>query len=364
MNERVMQFRIGIFVIVAGLVLTMLIVWFGESPALLRDHEYVVVHFTEAPGVSEGIPVRKSGIRIGEVAAVEFDQRPGQPDGVLVTLSIERKYRIKQGSTPRISRALIGDVSIDMLPGAGPGFLKMSSSVSHAPIIEGAVSPDPANALVAATATLESISKAADSITGIAKRAEGIDQLLVTWRTAGEKLGSASESVDRLIKTNEGNFEPAIASFRQFAENANTTFDPQTQSQLKAGIDRFSTAAARLDSGLTDLQPFVKDLGAGPDTRPTTNFGWSILRFNRVMYDFALLSKSLEDQNDPSKLNANGSLQKLITNKELYDNMNMAAIHLGKFFADGHRALGYLSTFAEKIARDPSEISRGALRPR
>ena len=30
MNERVMQFRIGMFVIVAGLVLTMLIVWFGE----------------------------------------------------------------------------------------------------------------------------------------------------------------------------------------------------------------------------------------------------------------------------------------------------------------------------------------------
>ena len=37
MNERVMQFRIGMFVIVAGLVLTMMIVWFGESPSLFRD---------------------------------------------------------------------------------------------------------------------------------------------------------------------------------------------------------------------------------------------------------------------------------------------------------------------------------------
>ena len=37
MNERVMQFRIGMFVIVAGLVLTMLIVWFGESPSLFRS---------------------------------------------------------------------------------------------------------------------------------------------------------------------------------------------------------------------------------------------------------------------------------------------------------------------------------------
>ena len=45
----------------AGLVLTMLIVWFGESPLILRDHVYLTVHYREAPGVAEGTPVRKSG---------------------------------------------------------------------------------------------------------------------------------------------------------------------------------------------------------------------------------------------------------------------------------------------------------------
>ena len=42
-----------------------------------RDHVFVKVRYMEAPGVSEGIPVRKSGIRIGEVAAIAFDERPG-----------------------------------------------------------------------------------------------------------------------------------------------------------------------------------------------------------------------------------------------------------------------------------------------
>ncbi len=65
MNERLMQFRIGMFVIVAGLVLTMMIIWFGESPSILRDQVYLTVHYSEAPGVLEGVPVRKSGIRIG-----------------------------------------------------------------------------------------------------------------------------------------------------------------------------------------------------------------------------------------------------------------------------------------------------------
>ena len=37
----------------------------------------------------EGVPVRKSGIRVGEVIAIAFDERPNQPDGVLVTLALE-----------------------------------------------------------------------------------------------------------------------------------------------------------------------------------------------------------------------------------------------------------------------------------
>ena len=114
MNERVMQFRIGMFVIVAGLVLTMMIVWFGESPSLLRDQVYLKVRYAEAPGVLEGVPVRKSGIRIGEVFAIAFDERPNQPDGVLVTLALERRYKLHEGTVPRLTRSLIGDVTIDM----------------------------------------------------------------------------------------------------------------------------------------------------------------------------------------------------------------------------------------------------------
>ena len=65
----------------------------------------------------EGVPVRKSGIRIGEVMAIAFDERPDQPDGVIVTLALERKYKLREGSVPRLTRSLIGDVTIDMLPG-------------------------------------------------------------------------------------------------------------------------------------------------------------------------------------------------------------------------------------------------------
>jgi phospholipid/cholesterol/gamma-HCH transport system substrate-binding protein len=361
MNERVMQFRIGMFVIVAGLVLIMLIVWFGESPLLLRDSRYVTVHYVEAPGVGVGIPVRKSGIRIGEVAAVKFDDRPGQPDGVLVTLSIESQYKIKEGSVPRITRALIGDVSIDMLPGTGPGYLKTSPDRMHAPIIEGAVAPDPSNALVSATAALDTIRTAAAGISDLTKKLDGADELLTTWKGTGERLGAASDSFDRLIRDNETNFQPALANFRKVMESANATLDAQTQAQLKAGIDRFATASGRLDAGLADLQPLLKDLGAPVSEKPTTNFGWGILRFNRVLYDVSLLTTKLNDGNNA--LNPDGSLQKLVTRSDLHDNMNRMAIQMAEFFQGGRQVMKNLNTFAEKVGRDPSVISRGMLKP-
>ena len=90
------------FVIVAGLVLTMMIVWFGESPSILRDQVYLKVRYAEAPGVVEGVPVRKSGIRIGEVFATTFDERPNEPDGVIVTLALERRYKLHEGTVPRL----------------------------------------------------------------------------------------------------------------------------------------------------------------------------------------------------------------------------------------------------------------------
>src|SRR5262249_9056016 len=153
----------------------------------------------------------KSGIRVGEVADVRFEDRPGFPDGVLVTLAIERKYKIREGTVPRIARALIGDISIDLLPGTGTKPLAMSPDMVGARrfIIEGEVAPDPSKALEAATVafqrvggTLSSVDEAAKGIADVTKRAEKIDEFIVTWRDAGRKVNTLSDDLDRVIRAN------------------------------------------------------------------------------------------------------------------------------------------------------------------
>ncbi len=277
MNERVMQFRIGMFVIVAGLVLTMLLVWFGESPSLFQDHRYVVVHFVQAPGVSEGIPVRKSGIRVGEVVAIQFDDRPNMPDGVLVTISLESRYKIRSGSVPRITRGLIGDVVIDLEPGTSVAAMDMSHSpagaMSH--IIEGSVAPDPSDALASAAeafenvkTTLAAIEGAANGLQLVMKKAENFDEVIESFRDMGRSMSTLATRLDKIVGANEAQIGPMITSLRSTADRINQTLDPPTQEAIKTTARQLAAGSARLETILTQVGPLATDLGSNGQVAP------------------------------------------------------------------------------------------------
>lgn len=366
MNERVMQFRLGMFVITAGLVLTMLIVWFGESPQIFREHGYVKVRYAEAPGVAQGVSVRKSGIRVGEVVAIDFDERPGQPDGVIVTLALERQFNIRDGVVPRLSRSLIGDVTIDLLPGKPDGLLELANTPDAAPIIEGEMAIDPSKALAAATIaferagdTLTTIQEAASGLSKISDSAEKLEEFLSTWNTTGKDVSGAAAGIQGFLDDNQSEFKSTMTNLRNVAEKLEATFDPETQDALKTGLSRFSTAAARLDSALADAAPLMKDLGAPVNQIPSTDVGQTVRRINRVAADLELLTSTLRDAR--GGLNANGSLQKLLTQSELYDNLNAASVGVNQAISQLKLVLTSFRVFADKVSRDPGVISRGVL---
>jgi phospholipid/cholesterol/gamma-HCH transport system substrate-binding protein len=361
------------FVIVAGLVLTMMIVWFGESPALLRDQVYLKVHYAEAPGVLEGVPVRKSGIRIGEVIAIAFDDRSGAPDGVLVTLALERRYKLREGTRPRLDRSLIGDASVDMQPGTGPGLLPTGNTPLDAPVVEGTVAPDPSKALAAATKafesagdTLRTIDEAANGLARLTKSADRVDEFLAIWSTTGKELtdtgrnlSKVSQAADQLIKDNEKDFHAAIAYLSALAHKLDDTVDEKLQADFKQGVERFSAAADRLNKGIAQLEPALKELGGPSDQKPVTDLGQAMRRLNLIAADLSLLTSKLRD--GKGGLNTEGSLQRLLTQADLYDNLNKTAVSMNQALQQLKTVLNEIRTFAEKVARDPAAISRGVL---
>ena len=168
--------------------------------------------------------------------------------------------------------------------------------------------------------------------------------------------------IERVIKANEADVQPAIADLRLVAKKLNDTLDPKTQDAFKSGIDRFASASARLDSGLAQIEPVFKDLGAPVNHAPATDIGQAVRRINVLAADLELLTSKLRDGR--GGLNTDGTLQKLVTQPELHDNLNNMAISATQALAQLKTVLTALSEFAERVARDPSLIGRGALQGR
>jgi phospholipid/cholesterol/gamma-HCH transport system substrate-binding protein len=109
MNERVMRFRIGVMVLGAALAAVILVVEFGGFSSPFQRTYTLYVKFPSASGLGAGAPVRKSGIRIGEVSKIEL----GADDQVLVTLRVNANYRVGQDETCWLRNSLLGDTWLE-----------------------------------------------------------------------------------------------------------------------------------------------------------------------------------------------------------------------------------------------------------
>lgn len=375
MSERAMEVRIGIFIIFATAGLVALGVMFGGGLRLGAKQRYITVKFINAPGVAVGVPVRKNGIRIGAVAKVAFDDRTdrpkNEPDGVLITLGIDEPFTLTQENVPLIQRALIGDTTIEILTSSKqlPDPIKLSENVDQTMIIPGQVSADPNEALGLATEalsqagrTLESIDEAAKGVAAMTKKAESLEEFIKTWDTTGKKLGQLAERADRIVTDNEQDIKPSIASLKRILEGADQTFDPEARERIKNVIRRTDALTESLEKDvLVALKPLAADLGGDTQRTPVTNLGQSLLRLNAIAAQIGLLTRTLS--NSEGKLNAEGTLQKLLTDASLYYEATNTLRGANEIVKNLRPAIKNLSIFAERVAADPGAISRGALKP-
>jgi ABC-type transporter Mla subunit MlaD len=113
MTDQALRFRIGIFVLAALLLLAVLITLFGSVPHLFTPSHDYTIRFADAPGIGQGTPVRRSGVRVGEVTRVDLDDESGT---VLAHVAIDRPYTLRNNEDPTLVQGLLGgDTTIDFV---------------------------------------------------------------------------------------------------------------------------------------------------------------------------------------------------------------------------------------------------------
>jgi phospholipid/cholesterol/gamma-HCH transport system substrate-binding protein len=370
MEERLLQFRVGVVVILAALIIGILIFLFGEG---WTPQYSVTVRAKTAPGVTKNTPVRKNGILIGRVGRVETADR-----GVVLRLNIKRDEKIYQDEVAQIgTESFLGDAVIDIMPGTSEirgALLRAGDEMANV-----RVKPNPMEVVDVVIDLKAKISDAVDSVTragntidqagkGISQVTNKIDDalgdengdikvILENIRKLSETADSALGNVNNVMKkldefvsdeTFKGELKETIKGLPEFFDNAKATL-----ADAREAIGKFNEVGAKADTNLANLEDFTKSLGSeGPAI---------VTQLKTTMEGIDRLVKNVDEFS--SSLNSGGgSLGRILKDPELYDNLSATLSNARDVSTRLKPLMNDLRIFADSLARDPGQLGvRGAL---
>ncbi len=399
MNGQASKFRLGVFVLGAMILLAILIIIFGDRRTFFSRQLNYTVKFPQAPGVERGMPVRKSGVKIGEVTDFELNPDTGE---VTVEIVVERKYQLRKNDQAVLSRGLVlAESAINFVPKEGePG-----EPAPNGHPFEGRPPTDLTGALGKATTLAEAMEAALAEIRNAAK---SFNEFMPGLRKTNEEalagisaFRRAADSVDVLVRTNQEKVSKALDQVTDVATRASNVLSEENQKNLTAALKNIKTASDSLDAMLknydllaTDARKSLKtvtdrveSVGKNAEellkdsratmkradevlinvqtaTKPLAERGPAIMknldegaaRFNQITVNVYEVTKGLAQENSP--------VRRFLNDPTFFNNVNDAASGLNKSMSRLDKILRDIEVFADKIARHPELLGiRGAVNP-
>ena len=117
MENRAHAIAAGLFLLVMGLALALVVAWFqGDRVQPIR---HVVVSRTGVAGLNLKAPVKLRGVEVGKVEAIGFD--PADPRQVLITIAVDPKAPITRGTVAKLAlQGITGLSFVDLQDGDVP----------------------------------------------------------------------------------------------------------------------------------------------------------------------------------------------------------------------------------------------------
>jgi phospholipid/cholesterol/gamma-HCH transport system substrate-binding protein len=268
MDERIVQFRVGVFVLATVIAAIILALLFGELPSLIQDTYTIQIRFADAPGVTKDTPVTKSGIRIGRVTDVQF-----APDdnGVIVTAEIDANRRIPRTNVCRISKSLLGDARVEFVndhrrEATQPKEPEVRGSAAGTAVQPPLLLVHPVSYQQAQPATLGAqelfarhgvLSISQEAVPAEKGRQEASPYLEHGDTIVGEVKPEAMEVVVDLEKNLSKAFESVETTTNKFTEVID-----QIRGLLKQNEERINNILSRSDTITTELQKTLQSINA------------------------------------------------------------------------------------------------------
>lgn len=343
MTEQQLQYRVGIFVIVAGIFAALLAFRFGEMHWLWERTYSVAVHFDSAPGVQVGTPVRKNGIGIGEVQKLLFEEETG---GVTVLIGINQRFTLRKDSECQLVRSLLGDASLEFTPGKSKEILKPGTK------IHGDAATDPveivaklesklSNTMESFAATSQEWHQLAKNVNNLLETRRGhLDQVIERGAESLHQFTQAMQSVNRIVADPqvEANLKSTLAALPVMVEDTRRT------------IVAVRSAVSKMDENLSNLRDVTEPL-ALRSAAIVGNLDKSVGSLEKLLTELNQFSRML-NQDD-------GTLKMFLSDPQLYRNLNESAVALQVVLKNIDPVVRDMRVFTDKVARHPELIGVG-----
>lgn len=371
-------YRVGIVVICAAIILAILLTLFGET---WTSQYTIVVRTATAPNVSKNTPVRRNGIRIGRVADVVNE---GQE--VQLYLKIDSGQPVFKNEVCEIGTAsLLGDAVIDFMPGPRPILGEKLEDGDSVDPMDVVIERSPVEMIEVVMdlqgqvdRALDSITSTSDEINTLTKQAQdiagGIADVMGGENSGIQEFLMETNALAAEIKMMAGNISAVsnivsgLLDGPQVAESFNDTIIQlpgliadfgRTVNDARDTLNSFKGASESAKANLNNLESFTAALGTnGPNA--LASLEKSLLTIDSFLADFDALAGDEKAQ---------GTIGKLLTDPELYNNLN-ATVRNAREISDQLKPIiiqlqplmNDVRYAVDGIARDPGQLGvRGAL---
>lgn len=184
--------KVGFFTLIALLAMFFLFLWLNGSQLLERGHEVEAI-FTRIEGVRPGAPVKFSGVDIGRVTGIYFEDF-----NVVVVMRIRSDFKIPRAAKAVIlSSGVVGDMFIEIMPyRAGETVIPMRGNrlAGQNPIAMDQFY----NTAYEVIASLEQITEAIRGLTANPEVIESLRQSLVRLDTITKDISRISGQLEQI----------------------------------------------------------------------------------------------------------------------------------------------------------------------
>jgi phospholipid/cholesterol/gamma-HCH transport system substrate-binding protein len=354
MSERQLQFRVGIFVILATVATVMMVFQFGNLQNRLRPKYRIAVRFRSAVGISVGTPVRRNGVLIGSVTNVEFDDRNG---GLVAYTAIKDGVRLWPDGHVRLVSSLLGDSAVEFLPG------RSTKSLKDGDTVEGESAIDPLNM--------------------VGRMEQNVSTVIESFEKTSQEWKTVAHNLNQLLETNQGSLHTVVAraadaltqvthTMKVMDETLEATSrlvaDPRTQENLRRTLAALPYLTSETQKTVTAVRGVVQKMdenltNLGALTAPFSKRGVTLA--THLENTLANLETLTDELAQFSKVlnTGDGSIRKLATDPDLYVNLDRSAQSAAILLRNLEPILRDLRVFSDKVARHPELIGvSGVLR--